>query len=114
MGNLGRMTSVRDIPPDKYVIDFVRQAKKLNDEGVKMPPRIVKPKKELVVPSYFATALKKNKKAITHFGNFPPSAKREYVEWITGAKTEDTRNSRMELAVEWISEGKKRNWKYER
>lgn len=113
MGNLGRMTSIKDIPPDKYVIDFVRQAKKLNDEGVKMPPRVVKPKKDLVVPSYFTAALKKNKKAFAHFENFSPSAKREYVEWITGAKTEETRNSRMKLATEWISEGKKRNWKYE-
>ena len=114
MGNLGRMTSIKDVPPDKYVIDFVRQAKKLNDEGVKMPPRAVKPKKALVVPGYFKTALTKNKKAQTHFENFSPSAKRDYVEWITEAKTDETRNSRLKLAVEWMSEGKRRNWKYEK
>jgi hypothetical protein len=114
MGNLGRMTSLKDVPPDKFVIDFVRQAKKLNDEGVKMPPRAVKPKKDLVVPSYFVKEVKKSKKAYITFQDFSPSQKREYVEWVTGAKSEDTRNSRLQLAIEWMAEGKRRNWKYER
>ena len=114
MGNMGKLYTVKDLPPDSALLDFVKQAKKLNDEGVKMPARIIKPKKDLVVPSYFTTALKKNKKAHTHFENFSPSAKRDYVEWVTEAKSEATRNSRLELAVEWMSEGKKRNWKYER
>ena len=114
MGNLGRMTNIKDLPPDKYVIDFVRQAKKLNDDGVKLPPRVVKPKKELVVPSYFISELKKKKNALTVFENFSPSCKREYVEWITEAKSDETRDSRMKLAVQWMSEGKRRNWKYEK
>jgi uncharacterized protein YdeI (YjbR/CyaY-like superfamily) len=114
MGNLGRITSIKDLPPDKYIIDFVKQAKRLNDEDIKMPSRVVKPKKELVVPAYFITEIKKNRKALATFENFSPSNKREYVEWVTEAKTDDTRNSRMELAVEWMSEGKRRNWKYER
>ena len=114
MGNMGRVTSLKDLPPDKAIIDFIKQAKKLNDEGVKLPPRVVKSKKELVIPSYFTATLKKNKKALTHFENFSPAAKREYVEWITEAKSDETRNSRMKLAVQWITEGKRRNWKYEK
>ena len=114
MGNMGRITSLKDLPPDNVLIDFIKQAKKLNDDNIKMPPRDVKPKKELVVPSYFISSLKKNKKAHTHFENFSLSAKRDYVEWITEAKTDETRNSRMKLAAEWIGEGKRRNWKYER
>lgn len=114
MGNLGRVTSMKDLPPDSVILDFIKQAKRLNDAGVKLPPRVVKPKKELSVPSYFITALKKNKKSFLHFESFSPSAKREYVEWVTEAKTEETRNSRLKIAVEWMSEGKKRNWKYER
>lgn len=114
MGNLGRITSLKDLPPDRVFIDFVKQAKKLNDEGVKLPARIVKPRKELVIPGYFLTAVKKNKKALAVFQGFSPSCKREYVEWVTEAKTEETRNSRLKITVEWISEGKKRNWKYER
>ena len=114
MGNLGRMTSVQDLPPDNAIIDFVKQAKKLNDDGVKLPPRAKKPKVELTIPSYFITAVKKNKKALTVFENFSPSSKKEYVMWVVEAKTEETRASRLKTAVEWISEGKRRNWKYEK
>lgn len=114
MGNLGRIKSLKDLPPDKVLIDFLHQAKKLNDDGIK--PEAVRrlPKKELVVPPYFKVALHKNKKALSVFENFSPSCRREYVEWVTEAKTEATRSSRLETAVQWIGEGKKRNWKYER
>lgn len=112
MGNLGRITSIKDLPADKYILDFIKQAKKLNDEGVKLPTRVVKPKKELPIPTYLTAALKKNKRAYINFESFSPSEKREYVEWITEAKSEETRNSRMATMIEWVSEGKKRNWKY--
>lgn len=114
MGNMGRITSIKDLPPDKVIIDLIKQAKKLNDDGIKLPPRKVKEKKEIVVPDYFTKALNKNKKAHTTFKNFSPSHKREYLEWITEAKTEETRNKRMATAMEWLAEGKGRNWKYER
>ena len=114
MGNMGRISSLKDLPPDRALLDFVKQAKKLNDDGIKMPPRVVKPKAKLATPSYFTNALKKNKRALTHFENFSPSQKREYVLWVTEAKSEETRNSRLKLAVEWMGDGKKRNWKYER
>ena len=65
-----------------------------------------------MVPDYFAAAVKKNKKAHSVFEAFSPGKKREYVEWITEAKTDATRDKRMAQAVEWISEGKIRNWKY--
>lgn len=113
MGNLGRMTSVKDLPPDKVFLDFIRQATRLNDEGVKME-RVVKAKKPLVIPPSFTKELKKHKKAYAAFEGFSPSHKREYVEWITEAKTEETRNRRMEKAIALMTEGKHRNWKYER
>lgn len=114
MGNLGRITSLKDLPPDKAMIDFIKQAKKLNDEGIKLPPKPVKEKKELIIPDYFINTLKKNKKAHTNFENFSHSHKKEYVEWITEAKTESTREKRMATAIEWIAEAKGRNWKYEK
>ena len=114
MGNLGRITGMKDLPPDKVIIDLIKQAKKLNDDDVKLPPRPKTEKKELVIPDYFTKALSKNTKALQVFEGFSPSHKREYVEWITDAKTEDTRNRRMDTALEWIGEGKGRNWKYER
>lgn len=112
MGHLGRITNLKDLPPDKVLIDFVKQAKKLNDDGIKLPSKPKRPKDELVIPDYFTNALKKNKKAFEVFNNFSHSHKKEYVEWITEAKTEKTRNKRITTAIEWITESKSRNWKY--
>src|SRR5258705_7484639 len=112
MGNMGRMNSVKDLPPDSVMIDFFKQAKKLNDEGVKQERPKPKPKKEILIPKEFAAALSKNKKAKQVYENFSPSQKYEYLQWITEAKTDETRDKRIETAAEWISEGKPRNWKY--
>jgi len=112
MGNLGRITSLKDLPPDKVLIDFIRQAKKLNDDDVKLPPRPKAATKELVIPPYFTDAIKKNKKALATFNDFSYSNKKEYVTWVTEAKTEKTRNERLATAVKWMSEGKIRNWNY--
>ena len=114
MGHLGRITSLKDLPPDKALIDLIKQAKKLNEENVKLPAKEKKPVSEVETPGYFLAALKKNKKAQTAFEKFPPSHRKEYVQWITEAKTEETRNKRMTTALEWITEGKGRNWKYEK
>lgn len=112
MGNLGRITSLKDLPPDKIILDFIKQAKKLNDDGIKLPSKEKKPVKTLKVPLEFVAALRSNKKANLHFEKFSQSQKNEYISWITEAKTEATKEKRMEQAVEWISEGKIRNWKY--
>ena len=112
MGNLGRMTSIKDLPPDSVLVDFFKQAKKLNDDGVKQERPKSKPKKEIPMPKEFAAALSKNKKAKEVYENFSPSHKREYLEWITEAKTDETKNKRIETTLEWLSEGKPRNWKY--
>jgi uncharacterized protein YdeI (YjbR/CyaY-like superfamily) len=114
MGNMGRITRLEDLPPDKVIMDFVRQASKLHDDGIKVPKAPAAANKELDVPDYFMKALKRNKQAFASFENFSHSKKKDYVQWITEAKTEKTRESRIATAVEWISEGKGRNWKYER
>lgn len=114
MGHLGRITSLKDLPPDKALLDLMRQAKKLNDDNVKLPVREKKPAAPLDVPDYFATALKKNKKAWEQFETWAPSHRKEYILWITEAKRDETREKRIATAVEWISEGKGRNWKSEK
>jgi uncharacterized protein YdeI (YjbR/CyaY-like superfamily) len=116
MGNLGRIESIKDLPKDQILVKWMKEAMKLNDEGVKFV-RAEKPKherKEYSMPDYFLKALNKNKKAKVTFDNFAPSHKREYLEWICEAKTEETRNKRMATAVEWLNEGKSRNWKYQK
>lgn len=113
MGHYGKITSLKDLPSDKKIISHIKEAMMLNEKGIKLPAKkITAAKKEVVVPDYFLKQLQKHKKAFTTFNNFSPSHKREYVEWITEAKTDETKNRRMETAIEWMSVGKSRNWKY--
>ncbi len=113
MGNMGRITSLKDIPSDKIIMAFIKQAMKLNEDGSKpIKKDKTKEQKVLEIPEYFQKELKKNKAAQKTFDAFSPSHKKEYIEWITDAKTEPTRNKRMQQAVEWMQEGKQRMWKY--
>jgi uncharacterized protein YdeI (YjbR/CyaY-like superfamily) len=109
-----KLTSVEDLPPDKVLIAYIKEAIELNEKEVKAPRTPKKPPKTLKVPAYFQAALKKNKKAQAAFESFRPSHQREYIEWITEAKQEETRQNRLATALEWLAEGKHRNWKYER
>ncbi len=113
MGNLGCVTSLKDLPPDKAILDFIKQHMRLNDEGIKMEKKPAV-KKELIIPIELISALNKNKKAKETFENFSPSNKREYADWITEAKTDETRTKRLATTLEWLSEGKPRLWKYKK
>jgi uncharacterized protein YdeI (YjbR/CyaY-like superfamily) len=111
---LRHLTSISNLPGDKILLGYIRKAVELNEAGIKSPARAKsKAKKEVTVPDYFLAALKKNKKARAAFANFSPGCQREYVEWITEAKREETRAGRIKTAIEWIAKGKSRNWKYE-
>lgn len=112
MGNMGRIDNKKSLPPDSVLINLIRQAMKLNDKGIKTPAKPKKEMKPLIIPPYFLKEVKKNTKAQATFNAFSYSNKKEYVEWVKEAKTEETRASRLSTAVEWMSEGKARNWKY--
>jgi uncharacterized protein YdeI (YjbR/CyaY-like superfamily) len=115
-GNFGRITKVSDLPPKKVIAGYVKEAMRLNDEGVKTPARMktkTPVRKDIVIPDALAAALKKNRKARETFDGFSPSHKREYTEWVADAKGEDTRQRRVDAAIEWMAEGKTRNWKYQ-
>jgi len=77
-------------------------------------PRVAKSKPALKAPAFMLAAIRKDRKAHAAFEAFSPSCKREYIEWITDAKTDETRNRRLATAVQWMAEGKSRNWKYQR
>jgi len=115
MGQFGRLTKRSDLPPAAALRALVKKAADLNEQGVKVPraPKKATPK-TVTVPPLLSAALRKNKEAHAGFAGLSPSHKREYIEWITEAKTEETRARRLEQAVEWMAEGKSRNWKYER
>jgi len=113
MGHLGRITSLKDLPKDTVILKYIKDAMKLNEQGIKLSSKTdPATKKELEVPVDFMKALKKNKKALKAFEGFSNTNKKEYLLWVTGAKTEATRLSRLDTAVEWMSEGKIRHWKY--
>lgn len=114
MGHFGRITAKADLPPAKKITEWIKIAMTLNDDGVKAPNRQKKPaaQKTLTVPDCLLAALKKNKKAAATFEAFSYSHRKEYVEWINEAKTEPTREKRLLQTIEWLAEGKSRNWKY--
>ena len=115
MGQFGRLTSVESLPPKSVLFDYIQKAMQLNESGVKVKKTPVKrAAKEVVVPPYFHSALKKNKKALATFDGFSYSKRKEYVDWLTEAKSEETRHKRLQTAIEGLSEGKSRNWKYEK
>jgi uncharacterized protein YdeI (YjbR/CyaY-like superfamily) len=118
MGQLGRITSVKDLPSKKVLAGYVKKAMALKDAGVKpawAKARAAKAKSKVVsVPEELAAALalKKNRKAKEIFDAFRLSHRREYAEWVAEAKRPETRLRRAAQAVEWLGEGKQRNWKY--
>jgi uncharacterized protein YdeI (YjbR/CyaY-like superfamily) len=113
-GTFGRIQSLNDVPNRAAIVKIVKAARKLNDDGVKVPKLAGAKKPPVRVPSYFKSALKKLPKAAAAFEAFSPSHKREYVEWITEAKTAETRDRRLTQAIAWIGEGRSRHWKYQR
>ena len=114
MGHLGKLTSLKDVPSDKKMTAWIKEAMSLTDKGIRLPSKAkTTEKKELVIPDYFTKALSKNKKAKQVFEDFSYSHKKDYVEWFTEAKTEETRNKRMATALEWLAEGKSRHWRYQ-
>ena len=115
MGQFGRIASLEDLPSRATLARYVEQAMRLNEDGVKAPARAKRvPKRPLATPADLQAALKKSAKARATFDAFSPSHRREYIEWITEAKRDETRRKRLDQTIEWLEEGKPRNWKYVR
>jgi uncharacterized protein YdeI (YjbR/CyaY-like superfamily) len=115
MGQFGRLTSLRDLPADESMLGYMRKAAELNAAGIKAPSKL-RPKpgrtRDLALPGYFVAALKKNERARKNFDSFSYSHRKEYVEWLTEAKREETRQRRLEKALAMLAQNKPRNWKY--
>lgn len=113
-GQFGKLTTVKDLPTKSKLLTLVKDAAKLNEAGVTIERAPRAAAGPVQVPADLIRALHKNAKARAVFAAFPPSHKREYVDWIVEAKTAQTRQRRLDTALEWISAGKPRNWKYVR
>lgn len=112
MGQFGRLTSLGDLPRAEVLETLIKKAMKLTDEGVKTV-RNKHSKAPFTVPQDMRAAMDANRAAAATFDGFPPSAQRDYVEWVTESKREETRSKRLAQTVIWLAEGKRRNWKYE-
>jgi uncharacterized protein YdeI (YjbR/CyaY-like superfamily) len=113
MGQFGRIASIADLPPRGELIALVRQAMALaGEKKPARPARIARPVAE--PPAELVAALAGNPAAQATFDAFPPGCRREYVDWVAEAKRPETRVKRAAQAAEWMAEGKRRNWKYER
>jgi uncharacterized protein YdeI (YjbR/CyaY-like superfamily) len=113
MGQFGKVASVEDLPPDRELDRLISEAAQLTKSA--QAPRKTKHEPKAVAPMHpdFAAALEKATEAKTVLESLPPSAKRDYLEWIAEAKQDATRAKRITTAIEWLSEGKRRHWKYE-
>ena len=115
MGSYGKLASLDDLPDDaELATKLVEARERIDAAGTAQKPRKAGPKPELPVPQDFAAALRDDPAAKATFDGFPPSARRDYIEWITEAKQDATRAKRLATAIEWLAEGKRRNWKYEK
>lgn len=118
MGQFGRLTSVKDLPSDRLMTRYVRKAMELIEAGVKNPTRSpearARHKPPPKVPAFLQAAFRGDSRAAAGFAGLPPGKRREYIEWLAEARTEATREKRLSQALEWMAEGKGRNWKYER
>jgi uncharacterized protein YdeI (YjbR/CyaY-like superfamily) len=112
MGQFGKIVTIKDLPNKKEITSYVRKAMALNDAGLKKKRPATAPKPPPELPADFAALLKKHRAARETYEAFSPSAQREYVDWIIEAKTDATRQKRIATALEWLTEGKQRNWKY--
>jgi uncharacterized protein YdeI (YjbR/CyaY-like superfamily) len=112
MGQFGRLRSLDDLPPDEELRALIARAVEVAGQGPKPRPK-KPPKPDLPTPNDLRAALDAEPKAAATFDAFPPSCRREYLEWVVEAKRPETRSKRIAQAVEWMAEGKRRNWKYE-
>jgi uncharacterized protein YdhG (YjbR/CyaY superfamily) len=114
MGQYGRITGLDDLPSDRTLLKQIRDAVARRDAGIKPARTRSTATKALGVPADLTAALKRSAKANKAFAGMSHSHRKEYVEWVEGAKREETRKKRIATTIEWLAEGKPRNWKYER
>lgn len=117
MGQLGRITSIRDLPNARVLTKYVKAAAALNRESGTAAHKAAAAKRKVNVPrtpTDLSKALRANATASAAWKTFPPSHRKEYIEWIMEAKTAETRGKRLATSLKWIAQGKHRNWRYMR
>lgn len=115
MGQFGRITAVADLPGERALIQLVRRAAALNEQGVRRPVRrSARGDRTLLIPADLLAALRTNPTALATFQGFSDTHRKEYVEWVTGARRVETRRRRVATALAWLSLGRPRGGRYAR
>lgn len=114
MGSFGRLTALKDLPGKRDFAALVKEAARLNEEGIKVPKPARSARSAEPVHPAFSKALKASAKARAAFDAMPPSHRREYLEWINEAKKDETRGRRIAKAIEQLAQQKSLHWKYDR
>ena len=112
-GHLGKITSLEDLPDDNVMLGYLKEAIQVNEDEKKVDKKATAVKQEMLIPGEIKAALQQNKAASDFFTSLPPSHKKEYIVWITEAKTEATRTKRLTTMLEWLQEGKRRDWEHQ-
>ena len=110
-GQFGKLLTVSDLPSDSILREYIQEAAKLNTDKIKGPAK-KKEDADHLIPNDLSIALKNNPIAQKQFETMSLGYKKEYIDWLLDAKMDATRQKRLETAIEWIAEGKPRNWKY--
>ena len=112
MGHLGKITHLKDLPSDEKMLAYLHEAVEINKKGIPLPKKSPASKKALTVPDDLKAALEQNPASLNTFEQFSYTHQKEYIEWITEAKTSATRTKRLHTAIAYMEAGKPRNWKY--
>jgi uncharacterized protein YdeI (YjbR/CyaY-like superfamily) len=112
MGYMDKIKTLSDLPAKKTLVAYIKEAMALNEKGIKKEKPVKEKSPETEVPDYFLAKLSKNPAAKKVFESKSASFRKEYSKWIIDAKTEETRDKRIEQSLEWIAEGKGRFWQY--
>ena len=107
-----KVSRTNDLPADDVLVAYVREAMALNEAGLQAGQGTRKRRPAPRVPADLMAALKRSERALATYRAFTPGRKRDYVEWVLDAKRDETRKKRIATAVEWMAEGKERNWRY--
>lgn len=114
-GKFRQIAAMEDLAEDSLIEERLRAAVERLSSAAAQPrtKAAAAPKPVPDMPSAFSQALIAAA-AMDRFDMMAPGYRREYIEWVADAKTDATRDKRIAQAVEWIGEGKHRNWKYQK
>jgi len=107
-GNRSINFSSADKIDDKKIIEYLKEAAEINRKGIKLVKKEIK----VVMPAILVKALNKDKASKTYFESLAPSHRRDYADYISQAKQEETQLRRLDKVMEMLTDKRTLNDKY--